>query len=161
MDAKTVETDRGRDDETITGAYVEGDDVFDLSTLQRDSHGGVRYVDPVLASIAKSRLEVESIMTAAKRHLRALDIREAKRLKALNALGSLSQYPTDQQRRYLDLLVQAVGLGNGPMIELTYGVCRESECEKTNWRSPEGEPLVTYFARVMTEIQEKAESQQS
>lgn len=161
MDKKTVATDRERNDETITGAYVEGDDVFDLSTLQRDAHGGVRYVDPVLASIAKSRQEVESIMAAAKRHLRALDIRETKRLKALNALGSLSQYPTEQQRRYLDLLVQAVGLGNAAMIEMTYGVCRESECEKTNWRSPQGELLVTYYARVMTELQEKAENQSS
>lgn len=150
MDTTTVDSRKDEDD-----VAVDGDDVFDLSTIERMPSGGVRYVDPVLADIAKKRIELQGLEREIKRQLRHLDTRESRRLKALNALGSLTQYPTEKQRRYIALFEQSVGTGNAAMIEMAYGVCLEGECEKTNWKSAIGEPLATCFARVMTEIHEK------
>jgi hypothetical protein len=143
MEASTVDAE---------GVVTHEDEVFDLSAIKRIPGGGVSYVDPVLAEVGQKLKELELIERELNRQKRQLKLRAEKRLKALDALGSLAQYPTATQRRVLATFEQAVALGNAAMIQITYGMCLEGECEKTNWKSKQGEPLAMYYARVMTEL---------
>lgn len=140
-------------DAEITDILYDGDESFDI-VIRRDEKGGVSYIDPVLATLSKQRMELEAMQQQITRQLRTIGLREQRRLKALNALGSLTDYPTEKQRRFLKVFEQAAELRNAAMLQMAFNICLEAECERTNWKSKAGEPLVTCFARLMTELAE-------
>lgn len=139
----------------VAEVVADADDVFEIVPVKKGD--GYSYIDPVLADIAQKRLALETLAREVKRQLHALDLRHEKRVKAIYALGSLRDYPTEQQRRVIGVFEQAVALRNPAMIEATYRMCVEQDADKTNWKSKQQEPLVTYYSRVMTELTEAQE----
>lgn len=130
----------------------DDDDRFDIATVKLDG-GVISYIDPVLAQTGKQIVELQDIVREAKRQIRLLEQRRDRRLKALNALGPLSQYPTKVQRDAIATVEQAVTLGSSAMVKMAYGLCVQLRAHQTAWRSDEGEPLAAYVARCVADIE--------
>lgn len=134
------------------GQVVVAGEKFDISTTATDD-GCISYVDPVLAQIGRDLIELRDIENEAKRQIRRLEERQNKRIRALNMLGTLHAYPTQQQRGAIATLQNAVKLKMPEMIKVAYDLCIATGAHKSNWRSEHGEPLPTYVSRELDDIE--------
>lgn len=148
------------EDKLVAAARDAADDTGDSEVnivTERTEHGGVKYVDPVLAKLGRQLVDARVFQQQINRVIRELEKRQNARLQLLHGLGSLALYPTEMQRRFVQTFEVAAQFGNVVMLKMAYDNCIQADVHKTNYKYLGEEPIMVAFARLAAELAAKDE----